>query len=154
MLLLLPSFSTNTSDHIYIYTYRILVRKQEEEDVLLLLVLLSPIHSFSNHHFFNLKTPPKNYPHTGYAQTFEEAYERIQNLYKEEEAGVPHENPPLADFLVWRDLRVFDGKVPYFLLVWRWFFLHFLKTTLISILCSIAFYVLFFCRDPLVLVVH
>jgi len=48
----------------------------------------------------------------GYAQTFEEAYERIDNLYKEEEAGVPHENPPVEDFLVWRDLRIFDGKVP------------------------------------------
>jgi len=44
----------------------------------------------------------------GYAQTFEEAYERIQNLYKEEEEGVEHENPPVEDFLVWRDLRVFD----------------------------------------------
>jgi len=43
----------------------------------------------------------------GYAQTFEEAYERINNLYKDEEAGV-HENPPVEDFLVWRDLRVFD----------------------------------------------
>ena len=47
----------------------------------------------------------------GYAQTFEEAYERIENLYKEEEDGVPHENPPVEDFLVWRDMRVFDGKV-------------------------------------------
>mmetsp|Transcript_19270 Transcript_19270/g.28393 ORF Transcript_19270/g.28393 Transcript_19270/m.28393 type:complete len:689 (+) Transcript_19270:122-2188(+) len=43
----------------------------------------------------------------GYAQTFEEAYERINNLYKDEEAGV-HENPPVEDFLIWRDLRVFD----------------------------------------------
>jgi hypothetical protein len=24
---------------------------------------------------------------------------------------VVHENPPVEDFLVWRDLRVFDGKV-------------------------------------------
>ena len=47
----------------------------------------------------------------GYAQTFEEAYERINNLYKDEEAGV-HENPPVEDFLIWRDLRVFDGKFP------------------------------------------
>lgn len=47
----------------------------------------------------------------GYAQTFEEAYERIENLYKEEEAGVVHKNPPVEDFLVWRDLRVFDGKL-------------------------------------------
>jgi hypothetical protein len=47
----------------------------------------------------------------GYAQTFEEAYERIENLYKEEEAGVEHQNPPVEDFLVWRDLRVFDGKL-------------------------------------------
>lgn len=47
----------------------------------------------------------------GYAQTFEEAYERIENLYKEEEAGVEHEDPPVEDFLVWRDLRVFDGKL-------------------------------------------
>mmetsp|Transcript_11454 Transcript_11454/g.16684 ORF Transcript_11454/g.16684 Transcript_11454/m.16684 type:complete len:689 (-) Transcript_11454:183-2249(-) len=44
----------------------------------------------------------------GYAQTFEEAYERIANLYKEEEAGEEHTNPPVEDFLVWRDLRVFD----------------------------------------------
>ena len=47
----------------------------------------------------------------GYAQTFEEAYEALSNLYREEEEGVPHENPPVEDFLVWRDLRVFDGKV-------------------------------------------
>jgi hypothetical protein len=44
----------------------------------------------------------------GYAQTFQEAYERIENLYKVEEE---HENPPVEDFLVWRDLRVFDGEV-------------------------------------------
>ncbi|GFH56481.1 hypothetical protein CTEN210_12957 [Chaetoceros tenuissimus] len=44
----------------------------------------------------------------GYAQTFEEAYERIENLYKEEEVDVEHQNPPVEDFLVWRDLRVFD----------------------------------------------
>ncbi len=45
----------------------------------------------------------------GYAQTWEEAYERIENLYKQtEEEG--NENPPVADFLVWRNLRVFDGK--------------------------------------------
>uniref|UniRef100_A0A7S3Q3S8 PA14 domain-containing protein n=1 Tax=Chaetoceros debilis TaxID=122233 RepID=A0A7S3Q3S8_9STRA len=44
----------------------------------------------------------------GYAQTFEEAYERMDNLYKDEVAGVPHENPPVEDFLVWRDLRIFD----------------------------------------------
>ena len=50
--------------------------------------------------------------HIGYAQTFEEAYERIENLYQEEAAGVVHENPPVEDFLVWRDLRIFDGKVP------------------------------------------
>ena len=50
--------------------------------------------------------------HIGYAQTFEEAYERIENIYKEEAAGVVHENPPVEDFLVWRDLRVFDGKLP------------------------------------------
>ena len=36
----------------------------------------------------------------------------MDNLYKEEAAGVPHENPPVEDFLVWRDLRIFDGKVP------------------------------------------
>ena len=46
-----------------------------------------------------------------YAQIFEEEYERIENLYKEEvEEGIVHENPPVEDFLVWRDLRVFDGK--------------------------------------------
>ena len=50
--------------------------------------------------------------HIGYAQTFDEAYERIDNLYKEEEEGVEHANPPVEDFLIWRDLRVFDGKVP------------------------------------------
>ncbi len=46
---------------------------------------------------------------TGYAQTFEEAYERIENLYREERAE--DDNPPVEDFLVWRDLRAFDGKV-------------------------------------------
>ncbi len=46
----------------------------------------------------------------GYAQTFEEAYERIENLYREERAE--DDNPPVEDFLVWRDLRAFDGKVP------------------------------------------
>lgn len=49
--------------------------------------------------------------HIGYAQTFEEAYERMENLYKEEEASA-HENPPVEDFFIWRDLRVFDGKIP------------------------------------------
>mmetsp|Transcript_18541 Transcript_18541/g.21397 ORF Transcript_18541/g.21397 Transcript_18541/m.21397 type:complete len:712 (+) Transcript_18541:74-2209(+) len=44
----------------------------------------------------------------GYAQTFEEAYEAMDNLYKDEVEGVPHENPPVEDFLVWRDLRIFD----------------------------------------------
>ena len=48
--------------------------------------------------------------HIGYAQTFEEAYERHDNLYKEETMGIEHVNPPVDDFLVWRDLRVFDGK--------------------------------------------
>lgn len=36
----------------------------------------------------------------GYAQTFEQAFENIPNLYQE--------RPPLEDFLKWRDLRVFD----------------------------------------------
>ena len=49
--------------------------------------------------------------HIGYAQTFEEAYEALANLYKEDE--VVHENPPVEDFLLWRDLRVFDGKKAY-----------------------------------------
>jgi len=44
----------------------------------------------------------------GYAQTFEEAYERITNLYISAGAGVPEENAPVEEFLVWRDLRVFD----------------------------------------------
>ena len=46
----------------------------------------------------------------GYAQTLEEAYEALANLYREDE--VVHENPPVEDFLLWRDLRVFDGTVP------------------------------------------
>ena len=50
--------------------------------------------------------------HLGYAQTFEEAYERIERLYKDEEGDdYIHENPPVEDFLLWRDLRVFDGKI-------------------------------------------
>lgn len=61
---------------------------------------------------YHFPSQPPNTIHIGYAQTFEEAYERVENLYKEEEAGVVHENPPVEDFLVWRDLRVFDGKVP------------------------------------------
>lgn len=36
----------------------------------------------------------------GYAKTFEDAFERISNLYAE--------RPPLEDFLVWRDERVMD----------------------------------------------
>ena len=55
------------------------------------------------------------YQDIGYAQTFEEAYERMDNLYREEEEGIPHENPPVEDFLVWRDLRIFDGKFPCFI---------------------------------------
>ena len=47
----------------------------------------------------------------GYAQTFEEAYERGDKLYQEETMGVDHVNPPVEDFLIWRDLRVFDGKL-------------------------------------------
>lgn len=64
----------------------------------------------------------------GFAQNFEEAYERVQNLYNDN-TGIPllgglgstwftdanayssedvDENAPLAEFLVWRDLRVFD----------------------------------------------
>ncbi len=63
-------------------------------------------------------SPPLSYhipniTNIGYAQTFEEAYERTENLYRVEERG-EDENPPVEDFLVWRDLRVFDGtcKVP------------------------------------------
>ncbi len=36
----------------------------------------------------------------GYAKTFEEAYDKIGNLYSE--------RPPLEDFLTWRDERVMD----------------------------------------------
>lgn len=43
----------------------------------------------------------------GYAQTFAEAYERSANLYNEHADGEV-ENPPVEDFLIWRDLRVFD----------------------------------------------
>ena len=60
----------------------------------------------------HLHTRARLFTHAGYAQTFEEAYERIANLYKEEEAGEEHENPPVEDFLLWRDLRVFDGEAP------------------------------------------
>jgi len=38
--------------------------------------------------------------HIGYAQTFDEAYARLDNLYQE--------RPPLADFIKWRNLRIFD----------------------------------------------
>jgi len=36
----------------------------------------------------------------GYAQTFDQAFENIENLYQE--------RPPLEDFLKWRDIRIFD----------------------------------------------
>jgi hypothetical protein len=36
----------------------------------------------------------------GYAKTFHEAYERLDQLYAE--------RPPLEDFEAWRDLRVLD----------------------------------------------
>ena len=42
---------------------------------------------------------------------FEEEYERIENLYKEDTDGYIHENPPVEDFLLWRDLRAFDGEI-------------------------------------------
>jgi len=58
----------------------------------------------------------------GYAQTFEEAYERMHMLYKEEEEGIPHENPPVEDFLIWRDLRVFDEIHWY-----TWFFDYYME---------------------------
>jgi hypothetical protein len=105
----------------------------------------------------------------GYAQTFQEAYERIENLYKVEEE---HENPPVEDFLVWRDLRVFDGEVGSLLL----FFLSVLalkceslkqtaayyyyiicqsskRFQILTLSCLIASYFIVF-RDPLVLMVH
>ena len=33
----------------------------------------------------------------------------MANLYPDD---TEEQNPPVEDFLVWRDLRVFDGKVP------------------------------------------
>ncbi len=36
----------------------------------------------------------------GYAKTFDQAYEKIGNLYAE--------RPPIEDFFVWRDERVMD----------------------------------------------
>ena len=36
----------------------------------------------------------------GFAETYEDAFQRIENLYVE--------RPPLEDFLLWRDLRVID----------------------------------------------
>ncbi len=103
--------------------------------------------------------------HLGYAQTFEEAYERIENLYKEEEAGVVHENPPVEDFLVWRDLRVFDGKSSLSLVLYCLIYhpQHFeeipffikrcaSERLILNLSCSITFYFIY--RDPLVLVVH
>eukprot|EP00551_Chaetoceros_affinis_P006475 CAMPEP_0203662092 /NCGR_PEP_ID=MMETSP0090-20130426/179_1 /ASSEMBLY_ACC=CAM_ASM_001088 /TAXON_ID=426623 /ORGANISM="Chaetoceros affinis, Strain CCMP159" /LENGTH=716 /DNA_ID=CAMNT_0050524837 /DNA_START=368 /DNA_END=2518 /DNA_ORIENTATION=- len=44
----------------------------------------------------------------GYAQTFEEAYERIEHLYQEINETGEEVHAPVEDFLVWRDLRIFD----------------------------------------------
>ncbi len=69
-------------------------------------------------HDYNLPFPSFNeYQDIGYAQTFEEAYDRIDNLYREEVEGVPHDNPPVVDFLLWRDLRVFDGKFSFHIII-------------------------------------
>ena len=36
----------------------------------------------------------------------------MQNLYQDgDQTGVPYYDAPVEEFLVWRDLRVFDGKI-------------------------------------------
>jgi hypothetical protein len=69
------------------------------------------------YHFPSL-TP--NTTHIGYARTKKQAYERMENLYTETklytefedgQQGVD-ENAPVADFLIWRDMRVLDGTFP------------------------------------------
>ncbi len=60
---------------------------------------------------YHFQSCAPNTIHIGYAQTFEEAYERVENLYQDLADGEFEENPPVEDFLIWRDLRVFDGNI-------------------------------------------
>ena len=68
--------------------------------------------------------------------------------------GIEHVNPPVEDFLVWRDLRVFDGKkVPSLFSFFDQHQICSLSTSSLNAVCSLAYYHLI-SRDSLVLVVH